>query len=486
MFAKATKGFVDEIDPDGCLIPVSRLNESDNLIVSSLVIKRNPFWFWQRPRYMPTDFTLNDVLLGEPPISPVVIETDFLKYNSTMENNTTGGAEAGIGPGSLNIEGKGSSKLASSFGSLMKQEVDLQKLLYDIKDRCLDFQHSLLKQTAQRRRDVFALVKERIITTQTCKVTEEVQEGGSCSAFLGFTVPKKIEVSVNNGSLHSDSNVFLEIPAKTALAYSLMELNLKKTGQFEVCLMPDTYGFIEVDGLNATSTALLHSTPFQSPLQNIQGELVHFERLSRLPASTRSILFEQITVLLKDKTAISTLVVALEDLNCGRKSDLSMLDKVPNLKNAVQTTLDLIKEKEDSGDGPLERLALEEQSQPSALTAIHILTSALEEMSEFTLSALKSCCQRPTIQALHLLVQNVMENKECSLKDSMLAPVAEKDTYSKVQELFGSSDVVLSKEEDVIQAQISSQGGRFSLILCIAIFGLASLVSPTGVRITKN
>ncbi|KAI5618253.1 gasdermin Eb, partial [Silurus asotus] len=478
MFAKATKGFVDEIDPDGCLIPVSRLNESDNLIVSSLVIKRNPFWFWQQPRYMPTDFTLNDVLLGEPPISPVVIETDFLKYNSTMENNTTGGAEAGIGPGSLNIEGKGSSKLASSFGSLMKQEVDLQKLLDDIKDRCLDFQHSLLKQTAQRRRDVFALVKERIITTQTCKVTEEVQEGGSCSAFLGFTVPKKIEVSPAGLHsiliLHSDSNVFLEIPAKTALAYSLMELNLKKTGQFEVCLMPDTYGCIEVDGLNATSTALLYSTSFQSPLQNIQGELVHFERLSRLPASTRSSLFEQITVLLKDKTAISTLVFALEDLNCGRKSDLSMLDKVPNLKNAVQTTLDLIKEKEDLGDGPLERLTLENQSQPSALTAIHILTSALEEMTEFTLSAFESCCQRPTIQALHLLVQNVMENKECSLKDSTLAVVAEKDTYSKVQELFGSSDVVLYKEEDVIQAQISGQGG-LSLILCIAIFGLASL-----------
>lgn len=52
-----------------------------------------------------------------------------------MENNTTGGAEAGIGSGNLNIGGKGSSKLASSFGSLMKQEVDIQKLLRVLKDR---------------------------------------------------------------------------------------------------------------------------------------------------------------------------------------------------------------------------------------------------------------------------------------------------------------------------------------------------------------
>lgn len=70
MFAKATKKFVEEIDPDGCLIPVSRLNESDNLNVFSLVIKRNPFWLWQQPKYMPTDFTLNDVLLGDNPIKP--------------------------------------------------------------------------------------------------------------------------------------------------------------------------------------------------------------------------------------------------------------------------------------------------------------------------------------------------------------------------------------------------------------------------------
>lgn len=60
--------------------------------------------------------------------------------------------------------------------------------------RRLDFQHSLLKQAQQRRREVFALVKERIITTQTCTVTEEVQNGGTCSAFLGFTGPKKIQV----------------------------------------------------------------------------------------------------------------------------------------------------------------------------------------------------------------------------------------------------------------------------------------------------
>lgn len=84
MFAKATRKFVDEIDPDGCLIPVSRLNESDNLTVLSLVIKRNAFLFWKQPKYMPTDFCLQDVLHGEDPINPGTA----LSQSLDIHNNT--------------------------------------------------------------------------------------------------------------------------------------------------------------------------------------------------------------------------------------------------------------------------------------------------------------------------------------------------------------------------------------------------------------
>lgn len=72
-----------------------------------------------------------------------------------------------------------------------------------------------------------------------------------------------------------------------------------------------------------------------------------------------------------------------------------------------------------------------------------------------------------------------MGNKECSLKDSALAPLAENDTYSKVQELFASSNVLLSKEEELIQVEINSQQQHIPLNLCIAIFSLTSLSTPT-------
>ncbi|XP_062848451.1 gasdermin Eb [Trichomycterus rosablanca] len=484
MFAKATSKFVSEIDPDGCLIPVSRLNESDNLTLLSLVIKRNRYWFWQRPKYLPSDFSLNHILLGDEPVDPGMIETDFLKYKSTLENNTSGAAEAGIGPGNVNLEGKGSSKLASSFGNLKKQEMDVQKVLRDTKTRRLDLQHSLVRQTLARRHEVFALVKERIVTTQTCSITEEVQGGASCAAFLGLTVPKKIQVSVKNGSHHSESNVCLEIPAKTALAYCLIELSVKNTGHFELCLLSGSNGGFEVDGPVNASAALLYGAPPEPPLRQLQNELEklqeHFEVLSGLPVSTRSALLRQLTLLLKDRAAIGALDLALEDLCLGKQPDLGALDKVPSLKEAVQTTLELLQENEDGDHAPAESVTSERRLHPSVFTATSVLTSALEEMSDSTLSALESCCQESTLQALHLLVQNVTGNRKCSVKEGALARLAGDEAYDGARRLFASSGVTLRRDGDSIQAHVDSQQGHQPLILCVAICGLASLAPPVS------
>lgn len=66
MFALATKNFVDEVDKKGLLIPVSSRNDDIHLL--TVVVKHNRFWFWKKPNYVPTDFTLNDVLTGDNPI----------------------------------------------------------------------------------------------------------------------------------------------------------------------------------------------------------------------------------------------------------------------------------------------------------------------------------------------------------------------------------------------------------------------------------
>lgn len=68
MFATATRNFVEEVDRGGLLIPVSSLN--DTVALLTVVVKRRRFWLWQKPKYRPTDFNLNDILAGDTPIKP--------------------------------------------------------------------------------------------------------------------------------------------------------------------------------------------------------------------------------------------------------------------------------------------------------------------------------------------------------------------------------------------------------------------------------
>ncbi|XP_042369527.1 gasdermin-E-like, partial [Plectropomus leopardus] len=188
MFATATRNFVEEVDRGGLLIPVSSLN--DTIALLTVVVKRKRFWVWQKPKYIPTDFNLNDLLTGDTPIKPGVIEIDFIKYNGTYGENIQGKVDASFVHSNASLEGKDSSRLQSLFGSLKKEEVDVQKLLRDSKDRVLDMSHCLVQQTKEKHRQVFGVVKERIVTTQPCWVIEEVQQGGQCGGGLSLCGPK--------------------------------------------------------------------------------------------------------------------------------------------------------------------------------------------------------------------------------------------------------------------------------------------------------
>uniref|UniRef100_A0A8C2K403 Gasdermin Eb n=1 Tax=Cyprinus carpio TaxID=7962 RepID=A0A8C2K403_CYPCA len=471
MFAKATKNLLTEIDTEGSLIPVSRLNDSDGLAPLALVIKRNRYWFWQQSKYLPSDFELNDVLVGDP-INPVVVETDFLTYNSKVVDNKSGSAAAELGAGAVNVGGCGSRKLQSSFGNLKKEEVDIQKLLQDSRSRVLDLKHSLIQQTREMQGEVLTLVKERIITTQPCTITEDLQKGGTCTGMFGFN--KTLKVSVNDKAkpfAEYDTNVSINIPPKTTIAYSVIELEVAHTGHYELCLLPNVKGGFEADGpvkvkqASTVSAAPVKTTnKLQKDLEGLQGQ---FAVLSKLPPSTRASLFQQISLLLQDSAAISKLEDALEDLCNGTQPDPRTLEKVPALK----ATLELVQKTTDTKPSG-------KQLKPSALTATHLLISSLDEMKASALFELKSCYSCTTLQALNYLVKNMTLNKKSSLKDPALAALTDEKVFKKITSLFASCNVTLLKEKDSLVTKISDPEDRSPLMLCIAVQGLASLAPP--------
>ncbi|XP_063735473.1 gasdermin Eb isoform X2 [Eleginops maclovinus] len=437
MFATATKNFVEEVDAGGLLIPVSSLNDTIDLL--TVVVKRKRFWFWQKPKYFPTDFNLNDILTGDTALKPGVTESDFITYSGTYGDNMQGSLEMSANlvkaNSNLSLEGKESSKLQSSFGSLKKEEVDVKKLLQDSKTRVLDMSHCLIQQAKEKHRRVFGIVKERILTTQPCSVIEEVQQAAQCAGGLSLFGPQSLKVSLKeNGSLSKDSNINIEIPIHTTIAYALIELEIKQDGRYGLCLMSGTNGGFEADGPGDSFSDNRHLR------QELEEQSELFQVLSTLPATTRSSLLDQIKTVMNDPGAISALQIVLDKVCQDENPALGDITATESQKQNIQAILDLLEQAELTND---------------------------------CLAFLGMCCSLSLLQALELLVQCVLGKGELPLNSAGLAALTE-DNYEKTEHLFASSNVSLKRDGDTVKTEIH-RPGHLPLVLCIVIRGLASL-----------
>lgn len=89
-----------------------------------------PRGFWEAG--LPTTDEVAHLPSDSPAVSfPVVVESDFVKYESKCENHMSGTIGTVVGKVKLNVGGKGLVESHSSFGTLRKQEVDVQQLIQD-------------------------------------------------------------------------------------------------------------------------------------------------------------------------------------------------------------------------------------------------------------------------------------------------------------------------------------------------------------------
>ncbi|KAK7886237.1 hypothetical protein WMY93_025858 [Mugilogobius chulae] len=408
-----------------------------------------------------TNFTLNDILAGDTPIQPVVTELEFIKYNGTYGDNILGKVDATFIDNSVSLEGKDTSKLQSSFGNLKKEELGVPQLMKDSKERLgLDMSHALVKQTMMNNKLAFGIVKERILTTQPCSVIEEVQKEGQCGGMLNLCGPKVTKISLKeNASLAKDSNVTMEIPPQTTLAYSLIELEVKQDGQFTLCLMSGINGgFEEVDSKSrlVTLTAFARHDAEKVDLKQVLGELKeNFDVFASLPAQTKSSLLQQITNVIGDCAAIYLLQEAVHQLCHGEASVL-----VEEHKQQIQDILDLVEQCSETKN--------------AVIKALHLLLSALDEMSSESLALLRMCCSPELLPELDKLVQCLLEGGQIDLSAQSLTPL-DGELFDRVQHLFRSSNVSLKKEGDSLRMEVQQEAGNLPLILCIAVRCLASL-----------
>ncbi|CAG5890422.1 unnamed protein product, partial [Menidia menidia] len=360
MFSKATANFVQQVDPEGSLIHVSRVNNSHKLVPLGLVVKRNRIWVWQKPKYQPTDFTLIDLLLEGEALEPGLTETEFLTYEGTYSDDHGGTLQAEAGPADLTLGGRGTSKLQAGLGKLKKQELDVNKLLIDSQGRSVDMSHVLVRQL-DKRAEVLGVVKERILTTSPCSIT--LNKTQQCA----FRVVLRL----------------------LCLLGSSVKLEIRKSGRFDICLQPGTSGGFEEDsafrsispGDTVDGKINDRSIQGEAPPSNLHNgsQKSDLLPLAELPQPIRNTLFEKLQEILGDRAVLlylqcvvrdtwhllNMLRQELEELRCGRTVDTAILEELPEIVD-----LHLL----DSARVPEHT----QSDVPAHLKAAHMLLSAME------------------------------------------------------------------------------------------------------------
>ncbi|XP_044802673.2 gasdermin-E isoform X3 [Bubalus bubalis] len=437
MFAKATRNFLKEVDAGGNLIAVSNLNDSDKLQLLSLVTKKKRYWCWQRPKYQFLSVTLGDVLTEDQFLSPVVVESDFVKYEGKFENHVSGTLETALGKVKLNVGGKGLVESQSSFGTLRKQEVDLQQLIGDAQERTINLKNPVLQQVLERKNAVLCVLTQKIVTTQKCVISEHVQIEEKCGGMVGIQT-KTVQVSaMEDGNIIKDSNVVLEIPAPTTIAYGVIELYVRADGQF--------------------ATLLLER---------------NFHPFMELPKQQQTALNDVLQVVLLDEELLVVLEQVCDDIVSSLSPSLVALGELkPSQKHNLTTFLRLAG---CSVQG--ERLGSEDVVNNQKLfSTAYFLVSALAEMPDNAAALLGTCCKLQIIPLLYHLLRALSHDGVSDLEDPALAPLKDREKFGIVQRLFAATDINLERMQSSVKAASREDPNVLPLILYISLSGLCAL-----------
>lgn len=459
MFSKATANFVRQIDPDGSLIHVSRINDSQKLVPMALVVKRNRIWFWQKPKYQPTVFTLSDLLQGDKELTLGVSETEFLTYRGTFGDALSGRLDTEAGSLGLTVEGRGSSTLQSCFGKLKKEELDVKTLLHDSRDRHVNMQHKLVEQL-QKGVELLAVVRERILTTSSCSVTQTRKEQCTLQGILSLLgrLGSSVQVCVKEtNNIESDSDVSLEIPSGTVIAYSILELEIKKDGHYNICLQPGRRGGIEADPV--------HLWGSQESLDMVDGlqAIDNLSPLAELPQSTRHSLFKGLQETLRHRIVLSHLQSILEELCGGETLHMAEPEELSeSQRKLVTAVLDTSGTGCPTKDGQCDV--------PANLNALHLLVSALEELADETLRLLSEISP-DFLEAFDTLLSRLNESRKPISPEHLPVQLQDNQALQMAEQLLSSTSFTLRGDTDR-QTETEDKDEIPLMVLCLSVRGL--------------
>uniref|UniRef100_A0A8B9MS42 Gasdermin E n=1 Tax=Accipiter nisus TaxID=211598 RepID=A0A8B9MS42_9AVES len=345
-------------------------------------------------------------------------------------------------------------------------------------------------------REVLCILREKIITTQKCTISEHIQTEEKISGVMGCST-KIVKVSVSEtGSMMKDSSVILEIPPATTIAYGVIELFIKHSGQFEFCLLDEQQGGFEkesTEGSTYPHSALSRDASFLYQPDAVDNEMysgaknlipsdaslsvlkqgitrnTRFQPFVKLPEDKQKALYKTLCELLLHEEMVTALEDVLDDICTGDKPDLKELKPAQQ-----QDLLDFLQLLGCSLQS--EPLLQKYQPQDKELfSAAHLLISAISELSDYTLALLRACCDLQVVPALCCLPNIASANGTVALSSPLVATLTDRGRFDVVQRLFASSNINFEMTESSVKALTVKEPRFFPLVLYVALYGFYAL-----------
>ncbi|XP_032890895.1 uncharacterized protein LOC116981860 [Amblyraja radiata] len=346
MFQSTTKKIVSEIDPDGfTLFPVKSPYDSQNCKPLHLLLNKKKQLFSSRKNYVPTPFTLTDILIDGQDLDFGLSSSIIACFSESSSASLS--AQAGVDAGYVDVGAhvSGNSSDTMSSVEMRKHTISERTLLDVVKDRKVNREHPFVK---QMKNNMLYVILEVIETEHACSVNN------SAKAETGMKV--LMELLKTEADLSVSKERKLTFPAGTSIAYKVSQLMISPS---------DTLGFGRKPRLAAS-----------------------LAELTKMCADKKPLFLNVILEILGHSDSLAVLDEMLEQSLDDLQPDFQVLDQAEEDNRAcVEKMLDLLGIKKENPPG--KTLALTAESE-GIIRAINILIQSLSEMDPKTLILLAS------------------------------------------------------------------------------------------------
>lgn len=253
MFSAAVNHLVKEFGRD-TLTPTPSLNKADDIQLFNLVIKHKKHFFWQsKCQLEPLSLPLSAVLkqsVGDTQIPLVAFNSlarkrDLGQYSFQLSTNMKGKLAVELLRDDIADLNSGDTiKCDANFSKLEKLYVSEYELGEALENQYLDLENDIIKKLRKKSHQVLCMVSGVIHPVENVTLVRQstFTEGGKIKA----DVKKEIADIDVEENVDKDDNYKVEIPAKTNLAYHVVELKIRPDGSIGVCLIDEDKGGFDI------------------------------------------------------------------------------------------------------------------------------------------------------------------------------------------------------------------------------------------------